>query len=166
MMWLSDVCCLMRVFGVVSLLIFCIWLKGVPGIGPKIAAALINEYGNLDALLENVDQIKQTKRRETLQAHISQAQLSRRLVDLDSNVPHPAMIGIPNNDAILSVREIRMEPINTKRLFAFYDEMGFKQLRRILEHKIKGAKLKRTPARNKRPKATIPQPEDFSDVPF
>ena len=84
---------------------------------------------------------------------------------------------IDNTDFVVS--NLRMEPINTKRLFAFYDDMGFKELRRNLEYKIqqqqqqqKGGdnnnKLKRQPAStwNKRAKATIPLPEDFSNVPF
>ena len=41
-------------------------IPGVPGIGIKTAAELINKYGNLDNLLKNIKEIKQTKRRETL----------------------------------------------------------------------------------------------------
>ena len=41
-------------------------IPGVPGIGPKIASQLINEYGSLSNLIAQVDEIKQKKRRESL----------------------------------------------------------------------------------------------------
>jgi DNA polymerase-1 len=41
-------------------------VKGVPGIGPKTGAALLGEYGSLDALLAAAEQIPQNKRRETI----------------------------------------------------------------------------------------------------
>ncbi len=62
-------------------------VPGVPGIGVKTAALLINEYGDLDTLLARADEIKQPKRRESLIAFADQARLSRTLVILDCHVP-------------------------------------------------------------------------------
>ncbi len=62
-------------------------VPGVPGIGVKTAALLINEYGDLDTLLARADEIKQPKRRESLVAFADQARLSRTLVILDCHVP-------------------------------------------------------------------------------
>src|SRR6478735_2642309 len=62
-------------------------VPGVPGIGVKTAALLINEYGDLDTLLARTSEIKQQKRRESLITYADQARLSRTLVILDSNVP-------------------------------------------------------------------------------
>src|SRR5262245_58607574 len=62
-------------------------VPGVPGIGVKTAAELINEYGDLDTLLERAGEIKQTKRRERLQEFALQARLSRELVRLKTDVP-------------------------------------------------------------------------------
>mmetsp|Transcript_23150 Transcript_23150/g.39550 ORF Transcript_23150/g.39550 Transcript_23150/m.39550 type:complete len:275 (-) Transcript_23150:9-833(-) len=62
-------------------------VPGAPGIGIKTAALLINEYGDLDALLERASEIKQPKRRETLINHADQIRLSRRLVQLDEETP-------------------------------------------------------------------------------
>ncbi len=76
-------------------------VPGVPGIGLKTAAALIKEFGSLDALLERAGEIKQPKRRETLLGHIDQARLSRRLVTLDEAVPVPVpldALGLPKPD--------------------------------------------------------------------
>lgn len=67
-------------------------VPGVPGIGPKTAAELVNTYGSLSEVLAHAGEIKQNKRRETLLANIENAEISLRLVTLKSDVPveHPA----------------------------------------------------------------------------
>ena len=62
-------------------------VPGAPGIGVKTAALLINEYGDLDTLLDRAETIKQPKRRQTLIEHADQIRLSKRLVQLDDHVP-------------------------------------------------------------------------------
>ena len=62
-------------------------VPGAPGIGVKTAAALINEFGDLDELLSRAVEIKQPKRRQTLLDHAEQIKLSRELVTLDCNTP-------------------------------------------------------------------------------
>ena len=62
-------------------------VPGVPGIGPKTAAQLLEEFGDLETLLSRAGEIKQAKRRENLTAFADQARLSRRLVTLDDNTP-------------------------------------------------------------------------------
>src|ERR1700737_3487595 len=62
-------------------------VPGVPGIGVKTAAQLINEYGDLETLLARAGEIKQTKRRERLTEFAIQARLSRELVTLKDDVP-------------------------------------------------------------------------------
>ena len=64
-------------------------VPGVPGIGPKTAAELILQYGNLENLLANVNEIKQPKRRESLVEHAEAARMSRVLVQLKRDVPLP-----------------------------------------------------------------------------
>ncbi|WP_099826580.1 DNA polymerase I [Oceaniglobus indicus] len=61
-------------------------VPGAPGIGIKTAALLINEYGDLDALLERAEEIKQPKRRQTLIEHAEQIRLSKKLVQLDTDM--------------------------------------------------------------------------------
>jgi DNA polymerase I len=60
-------------------------VPGVPGIGPKTAAQLLDEYGTLDALLERAGEIKQEKRRESIITNREMALLSRRLVTLKTD---------------------------------------------------------------------------------
>lgn len=62
-------------------------VPGVPGIGIKTAAQLINDYGDLDSLLERASEIKQNKRRENLIEFADLARISRQLVTLECNVP-------------------------------------------------------------------------------
>jgi DNA polymerase I len=62
-------------------------VPGVPGIGLKTGAELINFYGNLETLLEKASEIKQNKRRENLIEFAEQARISKRLVTLDEHVP-------------------------------------------------------------------------------
>ncbi|KMO12901.1 DNA polymerase I [Methylobacterium platani] len=91
-------------------------VPGVPGIGLKTAAALIKEFGSLEALLEKAATIKQPKRRETLLSHVDQARLSRRLVALDEQVPVPVPLddlGLPKPDPERLVGFLKAMEFNT-----------------------------------------------------
>ena len=61
-------------------------VPGAPGIGVKTAALLINEYGDLETLLERAEEIKQPKRRQTLIDNADQIRLSKKLVSLDCDM--------------------------------------------------------------------------------
>ena len=61
-------------------------VPGAPGIGIKTAALLINEYGDLETLLDRASEIKQPKRRESLIDNRAQIELSKRLVQLDCDM--------------------------------------------------------------------------------
>ena len=100
-------------------------VPGAPGIGVKTAALLINEYGDLDALLERAAEIKQPKRRDTLITHADQIRLSRSLVQLDENTPL---------DFTLDDLEVR-DPIPEK-LMTFLAEMEFRTLTRRIADKL------------------------------
>ncbi|MGV8928967.1 MAG: DNA polymerase I [Brevundimonas sp.] len=93
-------------------------VPGAPGIGPKTAAQLIGEFGDLDTLLARAGEIKQPKRRETLIAFADQIRLSRRLVTLDCEAPAPE----PISDFIVR------DP-DPETLAAFLDRMEFRSLR-------------------------------------
>ena len=62
-------------------------VPGVPGIGIKTAAELINRYGDVENLLAHAGEIKQPKRRDTVQTHGEEARVSLRLVTLETHVP-------------------------------------------------------------------------------
>ncbi len=92
-------------------------IPGVPGIGVKTAAELINQYGNLENLLKNVDKIKQTKRRETLLENKEKAIISKKLVTLKKDVP------VKNK-----IEEFELKQIDKGKLYNFLREMEFNRL--------------------------------------
>lgn len=99
-------------------------VPGVPGIGVKTAAQLINDYGDLETLLARAAEIKQPKRREALIANAEQARLSRRLVRLDDHVP----LAVP-------LDELAVHEPDSKRLVAFLKAMEFNTLtRRVADY--------------------------------
>ena len=92
-------------------------IPGVPGIGIKTAALLINEYDNLDNLLEKASNIKQKKRRESLIEFADQARLSRELVTLKEDVKLP-----------IPIKDIEIQSFDPKKLISFLKGMEFKTL--------------------------------------
>ena len=94
-------------------------VPGVPGIGIKTAAQLINEYGDLEKLLEGAPNIKQKKRRENLIEFAEQARISMRLVKLAKDVEDLPQL----NDLTVIERDSR-------ELVAFLKEMEFTTLTR------------------------------------
>ena len=124
-------------------------VPGAPGIGIKTAALLINEYGDLDTLLERAGEIKQPKRRQTLIDHADQIRLSRDLVQLDENTPL---------DFTLDDLEVR-DP-DAEQLLGFLAEMEF----RTLSKRVAEVLGKEAPTI-----ADAPVPDDApaaADVPF
>jgi DNA polymerase I len=98
-------------------------VPGVPGIGVKTAAQLIGEYGDLETLLARASEIKQEKRRQALIENAERARLSKRLVTLDAHVA----LDVPLAD--LAVHEP-----DYKLLIAFLKAMEFGTLtRRVAE---------------------------------
>jgi DNA polymerase I len=98
-------------------------IPGVPGIGPKTAAQLLAEYGDLETLLARAGEIKQNKRRENLLEHAEMARISRRLVTLKDDVP------VDRNLDSLALGET-----DGKRLVAYLKAMEFNSLtRRVAE---------------------------------
>ena len=90
-------------------------VPGVPGIGIKTAAQLINEYGDLDTLLKRAKEIKQPKRRQNLLQHAEMARISRDLVTLRQDVPD-----------IEPLENLIKRTIDPETLIAFLQEQGFK----------------------------------------
>ena len=94
-------------------------VPGVPGIGIKTAALLINEYGDLETLLERAGEIKQNKRRENLIEFAEQARISRELVTLRTDTPLP-----------VGMSEMGLTPPEAGMLMGFLKAMEFNTLTR------------------------------------
>jgi DNA polymerase-1 len=89
-------------------------VPGVPGIGVKTAAELINTYGNLETLLERATEIKQNARREKLIANADLARISKQLVTLEQKVP-----------VEIDLDGLVRQPMSPSALFPFLKAMEF-----------------------------------------
>lgn len=98
-------------------------VPGVPGIGPKTAAQLVNEYGSLEGVLQHAPEIKQEKRRQLLTEHAEDARISLQLVTLKADVDVPAD---------LSAYKCLAPSLDV--MTRFINEYGFSSLRSKVEH--------------------------------
>ena len=92
-------------------------VPGVPGIGVKTAAELINKYKTLDRLLDKADEIPQKKRKETLINNKKTALISRELVTLKDDV------SVKDKIENFSIKEVEKD-----KLYNFLREMEFNRL--------------------------------------
>jgi len=92
-------------------------IPGVPGVGPKTAAELLNRFGDIDSIFENLSEIKQPKRRESLENSRDIVKLSRQLVSLCKDM-----------ELEVDFETLKSKPINDKNLLNFLDEQGFRTL--------------------------------------
>ncbi len=93
-------------------------IPGVPGIGIKTAAELINQFGSLQGVLDNANTIKQNKRRELLLANKENAIISEKLVTLKKDVP-----------VTLSIKDFKCLHPNPETLSNLLDRHNFKSLK-------------------------------------
>ncbi len=105
-------------------------VPGAPGIGIKTAALLIQEYGDLETLLARAGEIKQPKRRESLQDNADLIRISKRLVQLDCETPL---------DVTLESMVVRLP--DAEPLMAFLNQMEFRTLTKRVADSLKVAVL-------------------------
>ncbi len=92
-------------------------IPGVKGIGPKTAAELIQQFGTLENIFANLDQIKQDKRRQLLSDGVENAKISKILAALKDDVE----LGI-------SIEDLKIKSIDPHRLVSFLEMQGFRSL--------------------------------------
>jgi len=97
-------------------------IPGVPGIGPKIAAELLADYGDLDGVLDNAALVRQRKRSERLLAHRDDARFSRRLVALRRDVALP-----------LALAELPLWRPSRRALDGFFAQYGYASFEAALD---------------------------------
>ena len=123
-------------------------VPGVPGIGVKTAAELINAYGDLETLLARAAEIKQPKRRQALIENEKKARLSKELVKLDDDVPLPCPLSA-----------LAVKPLDPDRLMPFLREMEFRALATRMTQRLAGI-APVAPA--ERPEPVIPEIPPFT----
>ncbi|MEN8840359.1 MAG: DNA polymerase I [Octadecabacter sp.] len=100
-------------------------VPGAPGIGIKTAALLINEYGDLESLLDRAEEIKQPKRRQTLIDNRAQIELSKRLVTLDDKMDLP-----------FSLDDLEVRDPEPDVLLEFLAQMEFRTIVKRISEKL------------------------------
>jgi len=101
-------------------------VPGAPGIGIKTAALLINEYGSLEELLDRAGEIKQPKRRESLQDNRAQIEMSKRLVQLECDMALD-----------FTIDDLEVQDPDPQVLLDFVVKMEFRTLSKRLAEKLK-----------------------------
>lgn len=92
-------------------------IPGVPGVGEKTALKLLHEYGTVEGVFENIDNITGRKLKENLESHREDAFMSKQLATIDRNVPIEA-----------SLEDMKLKGGNPARLRELFAEFGFKSL--------------------------------------
>ena len=101
-------------------------IPGAPGIGPKIALELINEYGNIEGLIANAKKIKQEKRKKIILDSAEDIRISLKLVTLDKEINLPFEI-----EEIKPFVQIKN---NKESINNFLQEQGFRAIQQRLEN--------------------------------
>jgi DNA polymerase-1 len=85
-------------------------IPGIDGMGPKTAVGLLNEFGNLENLVANLDAVKNVRMREKLKAGIAQIRQNQEMVRLDLDLPLP----VPLDQLRISPRYDELVPLLQK----------------------------------------------------
>ncbi len=106
-------------------------IVGVKGVGPKTAAKLLNEYGSLEKILENLDSLKPRLKEAFLEAK-DRLKENRFLIKLKQDV-----------DISIDIEDIKKEKANLSKLKEEFEKLGFKSLiKEIYKHKKEETKAK------------------------
>lgn len=116
-------------------------VPGVPGIGEKTAAKLIEKFGNIDSLYDNINKLV-GKQKEAVEKNKEQLYLSRHLVTIDTKVP-----------LNVSMDELMLENPDYDKLNAIFDDLEF----RTLKARISGSTNSAIPSTTKASSQSIPQ---------
>jgi DNA polymerase-1 len=99
-------------------------IPGVPGIGPKTALSLIQAYGNIEQLYEQIDTITKKKQHQNLVQYKDQAFLSKKLVKIDTDAPVP-----------FDPESLKCRPPDNSKLSGLFKTLEFRQLQRAFPQK-------------------------------
>ena len=100
-------------------------IPGVPGIGPKIASQLINDFGDVENLIKNVHQIKQEKRRNSIIENKDLLLISKKLVTLKDDVDLP-----------IKISDLKFNPLKVEKLLKFLEDMEFNRIKTLVINKF------------------------------
>lgn len=108
-------------------------VPGVKGIGEKGASTLIGDWGSLEGIYENLEDVRNKRQKEFLREQKDMAFLSRQLVTIKTDAP----LSITKNDAILDPDKA----LACENLLDFFDDMNFRSLHQRVQEAISGPEL-------------------------
>ena len=97
-------------------------IPGVPGVGPKTAVELINEFGGVEAVIENVENIKKPRLRELIREHAESAKLSKSLVQFTVELPRE-----------VEVESLKRREQDSEALTSLFRELEFTALMKFVQ---------------------------------
>lgn len=92
-------------------------IPGVPGIGEKTSKALINQFGSLEKLLKNLDNIEKTRLQEKIKQNLEQLKLSQQLATIEKGL-----------DVKFNLEDFSVSEPNYKELIPIFQELEFSSL--------------------------------------
>lgn len=92
-------------------------IPGIPGVGEKKALGYIQQYGSIEGLYENIDEVRGPKTQETIRAHEQQAYLSRTLGEIHCDVPMDT-----------DLERYQREPVDEEATAEWFERLGFRSL--------------------------------------
>ena len=104
-------------------------IPGVPGIGEKTSKALINQFGSLERLLKNLDQIEKARLQEKIKQNLDQLKLSQQLVTIEKGL-----------DVKFNLKDFSVSEPNYKELIPIFQELEFSSLLAAYMKKPKSTK--------------------------
>jgi DNA polymerase-1 len=128
-------------------------IPGIPGIGPKTAALLLEKYGTLDSILANTANIKQEKRRQSIEQSREIVKLSKQLITLHKDVK-----------LSVTLDDLKAQGVDPKKLLAFLEEQNFRSLVARVKKDFNVTEEQEQVTRRKSPAASIIIVNDRSEL--
>ena len=129
-------------------------IPGVPGIGPKTAAILLEKYGSIEGVLANTHELK-GKQKENLEQFAAQAILSKELATIDINVPIE-----------FDEEALKLSPVNVEMLSEIFKELEFRSIATQILGTTQSSSTPTMPTTSAKPKSSNPDQMDLFGNPI
>ena len=112
-------------------------IPGVPGIGPKTASKLINDYQSIDNLLDNIHSMKSSKVKKSIEDHKDKMSLARKLVTIKKDID----LDLKESSLRYDLENLRSKVVNSERLVELKMKTLIKPFKEMQNNTHLGTKL-------------------------
>ncbi len=127
-------------------------IPGIPGVGPKTAAKLINQYGTAEGVVKHAEELT-PKMREKVLKNADNIPLARKLVTLDRHVPME-----------LNLEDLKFEGLQSETIYPIFEELGFKKLVERLQNASVTTEKVEAPQKTKKSAPTTTKDFEYSCI--